>query len=494
VTTCKIIISDETNCKITNLDLSTRKKLVNTFKYDIPGARYTPAVKLGRWDGKKAFCQLGGSTYINLLPEILPILDSEGYNIELEDLRDYNNQFEFEEVVEDSYSHIVWPKGHRFEGKPIELRDDQVEAINTFLRDTQSIQCLATGFGKTILTAVLSHKCEPYGRTVVVVPSKDLVLQTEEDYLNMGLDVGVFFGTRKEYNKTHTICTWQSLNSMFKKTKAGEAVVEFGDFIDGVCCIMIDEAHGLKADALLTMMTSVMSRIPIRWGITGTIPKEDFEKRSLQVSIGDVVGTVKASDLQEKGILSNCHVNIVQMIDHVEYKQYQDELKYLLETEGRLNYMASLIQQISTTGNTLVLIDRVDPGQALVNCIPGAVFLSGATKSGKRKDQYDSIAVNDNGVTICTYGIAAVGINVPRIFNLVLIEPGKSFVRVIQSIGRGIRKAEDKDFVNIYDVTSTCKFAKRHLTKRKQFYTEANYPYAIEKVDWQSTITPKGTK
>ena len=81
--------------------------------------------------------------------------------------------------------------------------------------------------------------------------------------------------------------------------------------------------------------------------------------------------------------------------------------------------------------------------------------------------------------------MAAVGINLPRIFNLVLVEPGKSFVRVIQSIGRGIRKAEDKDHVEIWDITSTCKFAKRHLTARKRFYTEANYPFTIEKVEWQ---------
>ena len=90
-----------------------------------------------------------------------------------------------------------------------------------------------------------------------------------------------------------------------------------------------------------------------------------------------------------------------------------------------------------------------------------------------------------NKIIIATYGVAAVGINIPRIFNLVLIEPGKSFVRVIQSIGRGIRKAEDKDFVQIWDVTSTCKFSKRHLTKRKQFYKEANYPFTVEKADWQ---------
>ena len=87
-------------------------------------------------------------------------------------------------------------------------------------------------------------------------------------------------------------------------------------------------------------------------------------------------------------------------------------------------------------------------------------------------------------VIIATYGVASVGINIPRIFNLVLIEPGKSFVRVIQSIGRGIRKAKDKDFVQIWDITSTCKFAKRHLTHRKKFYKEANYPFTLEKLDW----------
>jgi len=345
----------------------------------------------------------------------------------------------------------------------------------------------AAGFlhHNTIMTAVLSHKCEPYGRTLVVVPSKDLVIQTEQDYINMGLDVGVFFGTRKEYTKTHTICTWQSLNSLFKNTKNGEAQIPFDEFIDGVVCVIIDECHGIKADALLTMLTGVMAKIPIRWGVTGTIPKEEFEKRSLQVAIGEVVGGVKASDLQDRGVLSNCHVNVIQMVEYAEFKAYPQELKYLLETKERLEYMATLIAKISESGNTLVLVDRVEAGKTLAGLIPDAVFLSGATKSANRKEQYDSISTTDNTVTICTYGIAAVGINVPRIFNLVLIEPGKSFIRVIQSIGRGLRKADDKDFVNIYDITSTCKFAKRHLTKRKAFYNESNYQYSVAKVEWQ---------
>lgn len=482
----KIIIKDETNCRIEGLEVGVRRKLYNSFKYEVPGARHIPAVKLGRWDGTKPFFNLGGSTYINLLPEILPILEDEGYHVELDDRRDYNTQFEFDLVNEGSYSHIVWPVGHEQAGEPIILRDYQVNAINLFLANTQSIQCLATGSGKTITSAVLSHRCEKYGRTVVVVPSKSLVKQTEEDYLTLGLDVGVFFGDRKEYDKTHTICTWQSLNSMFKKTKSKEAEVPFEDFIDGVVCVMIDEAHGLRADALLAMMTGPMSRIPVRLAFTGTIPKEDFEKRALQVSVGEVVGGVSAAELQDRGILSNCHVHIWQMVEYGEYKTYQNELKYLLETKARTDFLAKLIQKISETGNTLVLIDRVAPGQALADAIPGAIFISGKVDVDNRREHYDTISTNDGIVTVATYGVAAIGINIPRIFNLVTIEPGKSFIRVIQSIGRGLRKAEDKDFVNIYDITSTCKFAKRHLTKRKQFYKEAKYPFTVEKLDWQS--------
>ena len=133
----------------------------------------------------------------------------------------------------------------------------------------------------------------------------------------------------------------------------------------------------------------------------------------------------------------------------------------------------------------MVLVDRIAPGKALVGMVKDAVFVSGSTKTIDRKEQYDDIAIMNDKVIIATYGIAAVGINIPRIFNLVLIEPGKSFVRVIQSIGRGIRKADDKDFVNIYDVTSTCKFARRHLSKRIQYYKEAGYPYEKEKLEWK---------
>jgi superfamily II DNA or RNA helicase len=485
MSTCMLHIKDEVNVKVEGLDLNMRRRLANLFKYEIPGARYMPAVRLGRWDGTVSFFQMGGSTYINLLPKILPELEKAGYKIELNDTREYSTKFEFTKVEEDSYSNIAWPKGHPAAGQPIQLRDYQVEIINNFLDNPQSIQEVATGAGKTIMTAALSKSVEAYGRSIVIVPNKSLVTQTEADYINMGLDVGVFFGDRKEFGRQHTICTWQSLNILLKNTRNQVAEISIGEFIEDVVCIMVDEVHMAKADALKTLLTTVFAHVPIRWGLTGTIPKEEYEQVSLYCSIGNVMGKLSASELQEAGHLAQCKVNIAQLVDHSEYANYQSELKYLLEQPDRLDYIASMIEQIRTSGNTLILVDRINAGTKLTERIQGAVFVSGGTKAQARKQEYDEVADSSDKVIVATYGVAAVGINIPRIFNLVLLEPGKSFVRVIQSIGRGIRKAEDKDHVEIWDITSTCKFAKRHLTKRKQFYREANYPFELEKVEWK---------
>jgi superfamily II DNA or RNA helicase len=481
-----IVIKDEVNIKIEGLDLDVRRALVNAFKYDVPGARYLPAVRLGRWDGKVSYFQLGGSTYVNLLPEIVPILEKFDYDIELDDQRTYSTVFDFAQITEDSFAHKAWPKMHPAAGQPVVLRDYQVEIINNFLGNPQCIQEVATGAGKTLMTAALSLSIEPYGRSIVIVPNKSLVTQTEADYINLGLDVGVYFGDRKEIGKTHTICTWQSLNVLMKNTKNGVADFTIQDFIEDVVCVMVDEVHMAKADALKSLLTGVMSRVPIRWGLTGTVPKDPFEFQALKCSLGPVINQLSASELQDRGVLAQCHVNIVQLVDHAEFSNYQSELKFLLEEPDRLTAIAKLVAQVNNTGNTLVLVDRVAAGHALIERLGDqAVFVSGATKAGARQDEYDEVATSTGKIIVATYGVAAVGINIPRIFNLVLLEPGKSFVRVIQSIGRGIRKAEDKDHVEIWDVTSTCKFAKRHLTKRKVFYRDANYPFSQEKLEWK---------
>ena len=482
--TAKIIITDEVNCKIQGLELDARKALMKKFEVEKPGARYLPSVRLGRWNGKISYFSLGGATHINLLDQIIPIIDNFNYDIELEDLRTYKTTFQFEQIKEDTFANKTWPKGHVKEGESIMFRDYQVEIVNTFLANPQSLQEAATGAGKTLVTAALSLSVEQYGRSIVIVPNKSLVVQTEEDYVNLGLDVGVYFGDRKELNKTHTICTWQSLNNLLKATQSGDADFTINDFIEGVVCVIVDEVHQAKAEVLKDLLTGVLSRVPIRWGLTGTIPKADFDKLSLLVSLGPVVGKLSASELQEQGVLAKCHVNIVQLKDGKEYKDYQSELKFLTTDQLRLDTIAKLIDKIKDTGNTLVLVDRISAGKELVERLPNSVFVSGEMKLTERKEEYDEIRTSEGRILVCTYGVAAVGINVPRLFNIVMLEPGKSFVRVIQSIGRGLRMAEDKDHVAVWDITSDCKFSKRHLSARKAFYKEASYPFSIEKLDY----------
>ena len=489
MSSCKIVIRDEVNIKIEGLPVEIRRKISNALKFELPYARHMPQYKLGRWDGTTTFFGLGGNGYLNHLDVILPILEECGVSIDnIEDLRE-PHKLEFEKITENYWADQgkVWPKGHPIAGQPIVLRDYQLDAINNFMEHPQGLQELATGAGKTIITATLSALCEPYGRTLVIVPNKGLVVQTEEDYVNVGLDAGVYFGDRKDLGKTHTICTWQSLNILDKKSKGvtDEEVLTLAELLDGVVCVIVDEVHMAKADVLKNLLSQNLANAPIRWGLTGTVPKEEINFHSILATLGPVVNRISAHALQAKGVLSQCHVNIVQMLDVKEFRTYQEELKYLVTDTDRIGYIANLCNSIKDSGNTLILVDRLDAGRQIVESIPGSVFISGEVKLTERKEHYDEIKDSDKKVIVATYGVAAVGLNIPRIFNLVLLEPGKSFVRVIQSIGRGIRKAEDKDFVQIWDLTSTCKYAKRHLTERKKFYKEAKYPFTIEKVSWE---------
>lgn len=261
MSTCKIIIKDEVNVKIEGLDLDTRKDLVKKFKMVDPTARFRPSYRLGRWDGTVSFFGIGGVTYLNMLDKILIELENRNYYIEIEDLRE-SPPLEFDKITEEFWGDKCWPKGHRFEGEPIRLRDDQVEVVNNFLANPQALQEVATGAGKTIMTATLSKICEKYGRTITIVPNKSLVEQTEEDFINVGLDVGVYYGDRKDLGKTHTICTWQSLNILDKKSKNFEEsndLLTLAGFLESVSTVIVDECFDGS-----TLIETPNGKIPIK--------------------------------------------------------------------------------------------------------------------------------------------------------------------------------------------------------------------------------------
>jgi hypothetical protein len=222
----------------------------------IPSAYFSPSYKMGRWDGKKAFFALGGKTYVNLLDEILPILLEEGYDVALVDNR-VKYTIDLNPITTEHFSDRTWPQGHPVAGTKVELRDYQVSIINNFLTNQAAAQSVATGSGKTLITAALSQLIETCVnddqrtmmkletgvncRSIVIVPNKGLVTQTEEDYINLGLDVGVYFGDRKDYGKTHTICTWQSLEVIQKNFREGKSEMSLEDFTRGVMAVIVDE-------------------------------------------------------------------------------------------------------------------------------------------------------------------------------------------------------------------------------------------------------------
>lgn len=344
----------------------------------------------------------------------------------------------------------------------------------------------------TLITAAMSKSVEKYGRSIVIVPNKDLVQQTYNDYVMVGLDAGVFYSDKKELNHQHTITTWQSLNSLWKKTKKGEVALteqDISDFISGVVAVVVDEAHTSAAEALSAVLGQVMKNIPLRWGLTGTIPKDPVLAAKIKCNVGEVIYTISAKELQDKQILSTCNVNCIRLKSSLKFGNYQEELKYLVTDRCRMRYIASLISAISESGNTLVLVDRIEAGELLCEFlgIPKSEFVWGKTKKKDREASYGEIRWADNRILIATYGVASTGISISRLYNVVLIEPGKSFIRTIQSIGRGLRRAEDKDHVDIYDISGFNKFSANHSRERMSFYKEVQYPYQELIVDkWEN--------
>ena len=488
---CLLIIHDEVNLSFKNLNPGTRRKLCNAVKFEVPGARFQPSVRMGRWDGKKSFCSVGGDSFLNLLDILLPIVDGDGYEIILDDRR-HDFQINFNEITDDVFNGKVWPAGHPVAGQPIILRDYQVNAIKLYAENRQAMQCLSVGAGKTITCAGMSYVVETAEifrdgekierpRSIIIVPTKDLVNQTLVDYENVGLDVGAFFGDRKDLGCQHTIVTWQSLNNLMKMGTVDDInVIE--TFLTDVVCVIVDEAHSAKSDALQTLLSEPFKNVPLRWGMTGTIPEYEFQSIAVKAMVGEVVNEITTKELQDRDILSKCNINVLQVQDTGEYKTYQDELNYLLTNKARMKKIAAMIEDIAKTGNTLVVFDRIACGKMLVDLIEGSTFISGTNKSKERVAEYKRINDEDHAIVLASSGIVSTGINIPRIFNLVIIEPGKSFIKVIQTVGRGVRKAADKDHVEVWDITSSLKYSKRHLTKRKAFYKIKEFPHKVTKV------------
>ena len=249
---------------------------------------------------------------------------------------------------------------------------------------------------------------------------------------------------------------------------------------------VVKNCHLAKADVLRKLLSSPgFAEIPLRWGMTGTAPPEKGDQLTLEAIVGPIEQVITAKELQEKGILANMHINIRQYQDSKpKFPDYTSEAQWLATDTVRMSVISDDIISWSNSGNTLVLVNKIATGELLESLIPGSIFLSGTDKSDKRTEQYRSLQEKDNQVLICTFGIASTGISINRIMKLVIVEGGRSPIKIIQSIGRGLRVAEDKDHVDVYDLCSNQHYSKKHLTERKKMYKSNFYPFSIKKIKY----------
>ncbi len=491
MTIAKIKILDEVNCVIIGLRPDHVSYFHEEYARRPPNYFFNPKYKIGQWDGKIRFFKKTGSTFVYLLPDIVPKLVGLGYNVNVDDKRIATIP-QVDLIDKDYFKHIFHPELNDY----IELRDYQVEAVNAVIEDPGVI-IAGTGGGKTFMCAAL---CDLYGKegikTITIVPTKDLIEQTYLEYTICELDAGRYYSEKKELECQHLVSTWQSLKNN------PVLLDEFDMFI-------VDEAHGAKGQVLQELLLDHGSHIALRFGLTGTLPKAETDAMAVRICIGDVKYTISAKQLMDQDHLAQLSISIVQMEEdfdkeHAQFMEdtgeqltstqfkdryfpdYTSEKRYLQSNQERIEWIAEYIsvKRDMRKGNVFCLIDGIRFGQRLVEAIPGAVFVHGKDKQRVRQEIYELFKENDNLVVVATVQIASTGLNITRIFNLMFIDVGKSFIRVIQTIGRGLRKAKDKDTVEVTDMCSDLKYSKKHLAERTKFYREAEYPHKKKKVKY----------
>lgn len=474
---CRIVVRDEVWCLITGLSPLHADYLWNKFGVYVDGYRWMPAFKLGRWDGKIRFFEKTGKTYVRLLDQILPLLQEWNYDCELIDKRKavVNPVIKSKITAWDEHGIAIAAEGLDImgdieiaPGKKFQLRPYQLECIIKAVEAGSGFIIAGTGAGKTSITAGLSYVYGQMGyRVITIVPSSDLVTQTFDWYDLLQLDVGVYSGSSKDLDHQYVVATWQAIQNNLDIMKTFDVLIW-------------DEAHGVKSQIASKIVNEAGADIPFRFGVTGTFPLPEAEKLSLFSSIGPILKTIPAAWLIDNGFLSKVEIQPIEIqevnIDE-DFPDYASEKAFLSKSPDRMEAIADVIVTMAAKhGNTLILVNSIPFGEKLASLIKGAVFLYGDSPKDLRKEHYDMFEEHDDLIVIASSGIASTGISIDRVFALGLVDAGKSFIKAIQTVGRGLRIGHDKNYVFVFDIFSKLKWAKKHFKDRDKYYKEAQYP------------------
>jgi len=475
-------------------DGSIEQELADFFTYEYPGARFTPQYRARLWDGKvRLYDQVRKTLYLGLVTYVEEFAARNGYAIEYVNQVRHTNNITSESV--EAYAKSLDPHGR---GKPIEIRDYQIDAVTTALDQERTLLLSPTASGKSfIIYTTMRWHLAAQRKCIIIVPTTSLVeqLYTDfEDYSSANM-WGVsshcqklYSGFTREFTKDVLITTWQSIylqpKSWFKQFN-----VIFGD-----------EAHQFKAKSLTTVMEK-MDGIRYRIGTTGTLDNKKVHRLVLEGMFGPVHRVTTTKALMDSGRLTTLNIMCIILKYNEEIRKarknntYQDEMDWIVSCEPRNKFIRNLA--IKSEGNTLVLFQYVEKhGKILYELIKSKVhdkrkvfFVYGGTETTDREAIRHITEGESDAIIIASFGTFSTGINIPSLENVIFASPSKSKIRNLQSIGRGLRLKDGKTKCNLYDLADDLHWKSwknhtlNHAAERYKTYAEEEFKTKIVEVE-----------
>ena len=448
------------------------------FTFYVPGYKFMPMYKNKIWDGKiRLFHSHNRTLYYGLIPHLKQFCEDRGYSFSLDDSIDADEEFSIDEA-----KHFIQTLGI-----PLEPRDYQIKAFIHAIRKRRGVLLSPTASGKSLIIYMIVRYLA--GKTLIIVPTVSLVSQLYKDFVDYGYDSEtnvhqIMSGADKDTNRPIVISTWQSIYKQ-KKEWFGQFDVVIGD-----------EAHQFKAKSLTSIMTNLES-CAFRYGLTGTLDGTTTHKLVLEGLFGAVKKVTTTKTLMDEGNLAEFKIKAL-ILEHtkenrklVSKYKYQEEIDYLVASTSRNNFITNLT--VSLNGNTLLLFQYVDKhGKMLYNTICDKVennrkvfYVSGETKAETREDIRFVVENESNAIIVASYGTFSTGINIKNLHNVIFAAPSKSKIRILQSIGRGLRISDTKTTATLYDIADDLTQGKRpnytigHFVERMKTYNEEKFDYKI---------------
>jgi superfamily II DNA or RNA helicase len=456
-------------------------ELSDQFTFDVEGAKYMPQYRNKWWDGKiRLFNIQTGELYIGLLDKLLRFCDDHGYKYKFEENKYYGHPIDLNQMI--SYEGVRDYMTHISVHKP---REYQIQAVYDALKCNRRLIVSPTGSGKSLMIySVVRYYVEKGKDTLIIVPTTSLVEQMYKDFADYGWEVGsychkIYGGRERETKNQVIITTWQSIYKLEKK------------YFDRFEVVVGDEAHLFKSKSLVSIMTKLYDA-KYRFGFTGTLDGSQTHKWILEGLFGPSYSTIKTKELIKEKHLSDLDVKIIALKHKPRlFDSYQEEIRYLCESPQRNRFIKNLT--LVQKGNTLVLFTRVEThGEPLFDMINNSVkgnrkvfFVYGGVETEDREEIRRITEDETDAIIVASYGTFSTGINIKNLHNVIFASPSKSRVRNLQSIGRVLRKSENKTKATLFDIADDITFNKRrnytlnHLVERIKIYKEEKFNYEV---------------